>query len=277
MFSKKTLMAVGLLVLLAANIIALSVSSRRGFLSTGTGRVVLFFVAPVQDVVTRTIQAAKGVWGHYFSLVSAAKENDRLKKVLGNAIEQNNKYKEIELCNFRLRNLLNFKETVSESLLAAEVVGKDPSSWFKGIIIDRGSADGITKGFPVVVSEGIVGQIIDVSSHYSKVLLIIDKNSAVDAMVQRTRARGIIKGEVADRCRFKYVLRKNDIKAGDTVISSGLDGVYPKGLRIGQVSEVARVNSGIFQEVSVTPYVEFEKLEEVLIVLNSPKHDVADK
>jgi rod shape-determining protein MreC len=277
MFSKKTLMAVGLVALIATNIIALSVNSKRNFPSNGTGRVVIFFVAPFQDLFTRSIRFTGDVWNHYFFLASAAKENDRLKKALTHALEQNNKYKEMELANSRLRNLLNFKETVSQTLLAAEVVGKDPSSWFKSIIIDRGTDDGIKKGFPVVVSEGIVGQVIDVSSDYSKVLLIIDKNSAVDALVQRTRARGIIKGDLADRCHFKYVLRKNDIKVGDTVISSGLDGVYPKGFRIGQVSGVARFNSGIFQEVSVIPYVDFEKLEEVLVVLNPPKHDFGIK
>lgn len=270
-------MAVGLVALIATNIILLSINSKRNLPSNGTGRIVIFFVAPFQDLFTRSIRFAGNVWNHYFFLASAAKENERLKKALTYTLEQNNKYKEIELANSRLRNLLNFKETVSETLLAAEVVGKDPSSWFKSIIIDRGADDGIKKGFPVVVSEGIVGQVIDVSSDYSKVLLIIDKNSAVDALVQRTRARGMIKGDLADRCHFKYVLRKNDIKVGDTLISSGLDGVYPKGFRIGQVSGVARFNSGIFQEVSVIPYVDFEKLEEVLVVLNPPKYDFGIK
>jgi rod shape-determining protein MreC len=119
-----------------------------------------------------------------------------------------------------------------------------------------------------VVPKGIAGQVTEVSSHYSKVLLIIDPNSAVDALVQSDRARGIIKGDAAGRCLFKYVLRKNDIAVGDIVVSSGLDGVFPKGLAVGKVSSIFKPKAGIFQEVTVTPYVDFEKLEEVLVVLN---------
>ena len=153
-------------------------------------------------------------------------------------------------------------------MLAAEVIGKDPSSWFKTIIIDKGSTDGVGRGDPVVVPEGIAGQIMEVAENYSKVLLIIDRNSAVDSLVQRTRARGVIKGESIRQCTLEYVLQKNEVKAGDTIVSSGLDGVYPKGLRVGEVSEVNTGSSGIFKEVIVNPYVDFEKLEEVLVIVN---------
>jgi rod shape-determining protein MreC len=119
--------------------------------------------------------------------------------------------------------------------------------------------------------------VIEVSKHYSKVMLITDRNSAVDALVQRTRARGVIKGESTDRCRLDYVLRKNDVRIGDTIVSSGLDGVYPKGLRIGQVSEVIEHDGDIFHEIIITPFVDFEKLEEVLVVLEIQKHDFASR
>jgi rod shape-determining protein MreC len=98
-------------------------------------------------------------------------------------------------------------------------------------------------------------------------MLIIDRNSAVDALVQRSRARGIIKGASADECRFEFVLRKNDVQVGDTVVASGFDGVYPKGLRIGHISDLSERSSDIFYEITVTPYVDFEKLEEVLVIL----------
>ncbi|OQY59957.1 MAG: hypothetical protein B6245_03935 [Desulfobacteraceae bacterium 4572_88] len=130
----------------------------------------------------------------------------------------------------------------------------------------------LKKSVPVVIPEGVVGLVTDISTHYSKVLLLVDQNSAVDALVQRTRARGIIKGGTAGRCLFKYVLRKHDIVESDIVVSSGLDGVFPKGLRVGTVSNVTRRNSGIFQEVTVIPYVDFEKLEEVLVILNLPRY-----
>ena len=92
----------------------------------------------------------------------------------------------------------------------------------------------------------------------------------MDALVQRTRSRGLVKGGLGGECLFKYVLRKHEIRVGDTVISSGLDGVYPKGLHIGRISGVIRRNAGIFQQVTVTPYVDFEKLEQVLVMLDNP-------
>ena len=159
---------------------------------------------------------------------------------------------------------------MANRVVAAEVIGKDPSAWFKTVIIDKGKADGLQKGLPVVLPRGIAGQVIEVSDHYSKVMLIIDRNSAVDALVQRSRARGIIKGASADKCRFEFVLRKNDVQLGDTVVASGFDGVYPKGLRIGQISDLSERNSDIFYEITVTPFVDYEKLEEVLVIL-APK------
>ena len=118
---------------------------------------------------------------------------------------------------------------------------------------------------------GIDGLVTDVAKTHAKILLVIDQNSAVDALIQRTRARGIIKGEPSGRLQLQYVLRKHDIHEGDVVISSGLDGVFPKGIRIGYVHEVDKPDSGIFQQLAVTPYADFEKLEEVLVVLDPPE------
>jgi rod shape-determining protein MreC len=271
MFSKKTLLIVGIIILIAVNVTILSISGKRRNSSYESGQVTIFLVAPFQEAITRSIRTVRDIWRHYFFLVAVAKENEALKKELSIAREKNRQLAEIELSNHRLRNLLNFQRNVTNRVLAAEVIGKDPSPWFKTIIIDKGSFDGVEKGLPVMIPEGIVGQVIEVSSRQAKVLLMIDANSAVDALVQRTRSRGLIKGTLGGRCLFKYVLRKHDIRIGDTVISSGLDGVYPKGLQIGTVSGVVRRNAGIFQEVTVTPYVDFEKIEEVLVAIN-PTH-----
>lgn len=266
MFSKKMVLIVGGIVLITVNVILLSITSKsRSTLSVG--RVGLSFVAPFQEIVTRTFRFTRGVWAHYFSLVSVSQENDILKKMLNESIEKNNQWHEIELANARLRNLLNFQKAPTNRVVAAEVIGKDPARWFKTVIIDKGKAEGLQKGLPVVLPQGIVGQVIEVSSHYSKVMLIIDRNSAVDALVQRSRARGIIKGASADECRFEFVLRKHDVQIDDTVISSGLDGVYPKGLRIGRVSNLSQRKSDIFYDITVAPFVDYETLEEVLVVL----------
>ena len=277
MFSKKIVMIVGVIVLIVVNLIVLSVTSRR-YHTHGHRQIAISFIAPFQKITTRSISFIRDVWSHYFCLVAVKQENDKLKKVLSRAIEKNNRFNEIEIFNLRLRKLLNFRKNMAGQVLVAEVIGKDPSPWFKTIIIDKGKSDGVGKGLPVLMPEGIVGQVIYASLHSSKVLLVVDQISAVDALVQRTRARGIIKGGSTGQCFFIYALRKHDIRVGDTIVSSGLDTVFPKGLRIGKVSEVIKRNFGIFQEVIVTPYVDCEKLEEVLVVLNAkPISDVSDQ
>ena len=264
---------VGVILLIAINIIVLSINKRHGDLPYGIGRIAIYTIAPFQNAVTHSIRFVKNVWSQYFFLISVAKENENLKKALNYAIGENEKRNEIEITNYRLRKLLNFKKTIDHQVLPAEIVGKDPSPWYQAILIDKGKSDGVEKGQPVVIPEGIAGQVTEVLNNYSKVLLIIDQNSAVDALVQRTRARGVIKGDSTDRYLFKYVLRKHDVKVGDTIVSSGLDGVFPKGLRIGYVSEVVKPSSGIFQDVTVAPFIDFEKLEEVLVLLNPLKNE----
>ena len=272
MLSRKLVLIIGFIVLIAVNIIGLSVTSRRST-SFGIERIAISAIAPFQELVTRTLRFTRDIWRQYFYLVTVAKENQILMHQMNQAVENKNQWRETEMANTRLRNLIDFQKNISERVIAAEVVGKDPSTWFKTVIIDKGEADGLSKGLPVVISQGIVGQVIEVSNHYSKVMLIIDSNSAVDSLVQRTRARGVIKGASTDQCRLDYVLRKNDVRIGDTIVSSGLDGVYPKGLRIGHVSRVIEHDADIFHEVIISPFVDFEKLEEVLVILEVQKHD----
>lgn len=269
MFSKKMLVITLVVAVLAVNAIILSVTSRRRDVANPVARYALALIGPVQKAVTGTLDFAGDIWRHYFFLVSAAREVDVLKKQLGRAMALSTECTEVKLSNQRLRRLLSFQKDITRHVIAAEVIGKDPSPWFKTVIIDKGRADGVVKGLPVVIPQGIAGQVITAAGHYAKVLLLIDNNSAVDALVQRTRARGIVKGDTAGQCRFEYVLRKNEIRIGDTVISSGLDGVFPKGLPIGDVSGIVKRSSGIFQEVMVAPFVDFEKLEEVLVLVES--------
>jgi rod shape-determining protein MreC len=274
MFSKKMVMIVGVIILIAINIIILSASSRSYSSYYNPGRIAIPFIAPFQEAVTRSISFVRGLWNNYFYLVTAAQENERIKEALNQAIEKNNQLVELKLSNTRLRELLDFQKTITNRVIAAEVIGKDPSPWFKTIIIDKGQGDGVKKGMAVVIPDGVVGQVINASSHYSKVLLITAHNSSADALVQRTRARGIVQGGATGRCAFKYVLRKHDVQVGDRVITSGLDDVFPKGLSIGQVARVSKPDAGIFQAVTVIPYVDFEKLEEVLVVLSPLKEAI---
>lgn len=250
--------------LIAATIILLAVVNRNKDVTAGGFAISL--MAPSQNVVTRTLRFLSATWRHYFRLVSIVQENERLKKELDHTTTRIDQQKELAYSNTRLRRLLKFKKGLARRFVSAEVVAQDPSPWYKTIIIDKGRADGIVKGLPVVVSEGVVGQIMSASDHYAKVLLLLDRNSAADALIQGMRARGVIQGSGTNQLRLAYVVRKQDVKIGDRVISSGLDGVYPKGLTIGHVLIVASRQAGIFHAISVTPAVDFGKLEEVLVL-----------
>lgn len=268
MFSKRMILIAVVILLVAVNVILLTITGKHAQAPSGLGRGALVVVSPFQKELTGFFQSIKNIWNQYFYLVSTAEENRRLKKEIGQHLQQLNDCVETDLANQRLRHMLGFEPDVQRPMIAARVVGRDPSPWAKTVIVDKGTADGVNQSAPVVVPEGIVGVVVEASAHYAKVLLLIDPNSAVDALVQSTRARGIVKGAGEGVCVFDYVLRKHAVSVGDTVVSSGLDGIFSKGLRVGRVSEIVRQNAGIFQKVSVTPYVDFEILEEVFIISN---------
>jgi rod shape-determining protein MreC len=266
MFSKKTVLILAGILLVTVNIIFLAIAIKHP-LSWGAGRRLLSFVAPFQDLTSRALGASRRLWQDYIQLVAVAQENERLKQQLEAAVERAHLQREIELENERLRELLGFKQSLTHPAAAARIIAKDPSSWFNTVIINKGSADGLNKGLPAVTSHGIAGQVVEVSTHQSKLMLIIDRNSAVDALVQRNRVRGVVKGTSQEECTLDYVMPEDDVRLGDRVISSGFDGIYPKGIPIGTVSAVLGPGQDFFKEVRITPAVDFNKLEEVLIIL----------
>ncbi|MFW5936988.1 MAG: rod shape-determining protein MreC [Desulfosalsimonas sp.] len=275
MFSKKTMVLTGAVILIVLNGVVFSFNYiRQSSFQSAAVETVLFFVSPFQNAVSYTLDSGQDLWRQYFALVRTAEQNQALRKKLDRARQQIHEFREIREENKRLKRLVNFKSASRVSMEAAEIVARDPSPWYRTVIINKGRGDGVEKNSPVMVPDGIVGQVMNLSDGYAKVLLIIDRNSAVDALVQRTRARGVVSGlSSGETCRFEFALRKQDIQVGDTIITSGLDGIYPKGMRIGWVSKVIRRNSGVFQEVEVRPNADFHKLEEVLVVLNSPDID----
>jgi rod shape-determining protein MreC len=266
MFSKRMVMIVGLIALVTISILSLSLSSREPYPAYGPGRIAISLVAPFQKMVVGTTRFFRDIWEHYFFLIYVAEENEILRNELRAARALNHQHREAMLANQRLRRLLALDEEMTQPVIAARVVGKDPSPWFQSVTVDKGTADGVKKGQPVTNPEGIVGLVTDAAAHYAKVMLITDPNSAVDAMIQENRARGIVKGGTSGYCVLNFVLRKHPVVVGQVVISSGMDGVFPKGLPIGAVATTVKQKAGIFQDVTVVPYVDFERLEEVLIV-----------
>jgi len=266
MFSRKLLIFVGAALFLAINFIVITMSSKETIPASGVENVFISITSPFQLAVSRTLNYTQNIWRTYFLTVLAVKENLELKKQLGTAMENRNRYFELELENTRLKKFVDFSDESPNTYVAAQVIARDPSPWFKTVMIDKGKSNGLTKGCPVLVSEGIVGQIIKVANNYSRVLLIIDRNSAVDALVQNSRVRGIVKGKNENRCSFVYALRKDEVKEGEMLISSGLDQVYPKGLKIGKIKQVTKVHSKLFQDITIETSVDFDIIEEVLVL-----------
>lgn len=270
MAPKKTVMVGGIIVFIAANILFLSLSAKSRPLPHFAEGFFIAMTGPLQEGVSSAVKSVKRFWYSYFYLVSCALENERLKKALALAKEERHRYREIALSNQRLRSLLDFKKKNEHPVVAAEVISKDPSPWFKSIVVDKGENEGVRKGMPVINHEGVVGVVVRTSSRYAKVLLMLDQNSAIDGLVQRTRARGIVRGTSSHECILDYVLKRHDVQAGDVVLTSGLDAIFPKGIAIGGIAAVTENGSDIFQDVRLVPYVDFENLEEVLIVVKSP-------
>ena len=255
--------AVLLIISLAVISYSASRLSETGFLR----KMVLEAAAPVEDAVNVSLKGLHDSWKRYLFLVGMEDENRRLRH--GNAVlsEQLNHYREGYIEGMRLRKLLNLKDGLSNRVVAARVVDRSRASLFKTIMIDKGTADGMRVGFPVLSEQGVVGRIIETAWHASQVLLLVDGNSNIDGLIQRSRAQGILQGAGSAGCNLKYISRVEEVLPGDVVLSSGLAGVFPKGLLLGVVTGVSRKGEGLFQKIDVAPAVDFEKLEEVLALI----------
>ena len=228
-------------------------------------KVVLESMAPFQRGAT-WIATTLGNWGeNYFRLVGVSQENRRLKEENRQLRAKLQEMEEIRLTNQRLQRLLEFREEQELPALQARVIADDSTSWFRSVMLDKGSSDGVVMGSPVVVAEGVVGRVIRVAPHAARVLLITDASSALSALVQKSRARGVIRG-AGGVLTLDFALLQNTIAVGDLVITSGQGGVFPKGIPVGTVARVERRNYDMFQTVVVTPNVDFSRLEEVLIL-----------
>ncbi len=229
-------------------------------------KLVLQITAPLQMGVATVCTTVNDWWSHYVWLVDARSENDRLHQENRRLVTELSRLQEIRLANERLQKLLDFREQQALKALPAQVITEDATSWFRTVMIDKGSDDGVREGMPVVVAEGVAGRIIRTAAHQSRVLLITDASSAIATLVQRNRTRGVCRGR-GDGLSFDFALREEAINVGDLVITSGNGGVFPKGLPIGTVVRVEREEYGLFQVVEVMPAVDFSRLEEVLVLL----------
>jgi len=233
----------------------------------------LSFVIPVQEKLTSVANSISDLVQATQDVRELRRRNEELQALADSLMIENVRLKEVEAENEVLRRLLKFTEANPlHSYRAAEVKGRvvsrDPSNFLSYLIIDVGSQQGIERGMPVVTERGLVGRITDVGSNWAKVMLIIDPSSSVNALVQSSRATGVVEGQVGGGLVMKYIPQGATINVNDIILTSGLGGNFPSKLIIGQVTSVYQRDVEMFQEAHIRPTVDFSELEIVLVITN---------
>lgn len=229
-------------------------------------RQLLTLVNPLQKSVTLATDGIAAIRANLFGASDAA--TARLRNENAQLKEQLVDHEELRQENERLKKLLSFSAGREERMVAARVIGVDASSWFRSITIDRGRADQLREGMAVVSAYGVVGRVVTVTPHSARVLLVVDAASKLSTMIERTRARAICRGD-GDAMSLDYLPLTDDVQVGDLLITSGLGGGFPKGLIVGAVIRVDKRGFDMFQTVKIEPAVDFEHLEEVLVIIST--------
>ena len=263
--NKRDIILVSAILLFSLALMTLNVKQEKGvrFLDSIVGEV----LSPFQNYFAQTLQSISDSINHYFLLIDVAKQNDMLKLQVQGLISEKNQLIERLATQKRLAKLMDYEGDWEGKTGMASVIGRDATQWSKVVVINKGVKNGIKDHLAVVTEVGVIGQVIHAGLNTSKVLLIVDGRSAVDALFQGSRISGVVVGMGEDECRLKFVPNTADVKVGDPVLSSGLGGIFPKGLIIGKVSEVLKKKQGLFQEITLIPSSDLLRLEEVLVLL----------
>jgi rod shape-determining protein MreC len=223
----------------------------------------------VQRATTATIGGVRGLWSGYVALQQVQEENSALKHELQSLQVSLQQERAEAQRTDNLRQLLELRERAKLDTVAAEVIAGAASPDFRTVTIDKGSSEDLATDMAVISPAGVVGRVILPSRRASKVQLLIDRNAAAGALIERTRVQGVVIGVGDGTLKMQYVPGTADVKTGDLVVTSGIDGIYPKGFVIGTIDHADR-GVGAYHEIVVRPAVDFSRLEEVLIVRTPP-------
>jgi rod shape-determining protein MreC len=228
----------------------------------------------VQRAASSAIGGVRNAWTGYANLRGVRFENDQLKRQLGELQVQIQQERAAAQRAHQLESLLGVQQQLQVRTTAAGVIGAGASPDFRTATINKGAGDGLKANMAVVAPTGVVGRIVTVAPRASKVQLLVDRNAGAGALVERSRAQGVVLGAGEDLLRMEYVSAVADVKAGDTIVTSGIDGIYPKGFVIGKVETVVK-GYGFYKIIRVRPSVDFNRLEEVLVV-TTPEASAAE-
>jgi rod shape-determining protein MreC len=222
--------------------------------------------APVQGAIRWSIETAWDGVQSYFLLFHSQQNNQLLALENRRLLNEIAALQEVAKENGRLRQIVDFNAPLEGRKVVAQVIAQDVSPEFRMIRINKGSREGVEPGMAVIALEGVVGRVIRTGARFADVLSLLDSSSAIDSLLQRDRVRGVVEGQGSQLLSMKYLRRTDDVQEGDLVVSSGIGGLFPKGLTIGKVVSVKKKNFGITQTVEVSPAVDFNRLEEVTVI-----------
>jgi rod shape-determining protein MreC len=265
-FLRKNQVALSACFCLLLSIYILIAAARGQLKNEPLGALLMWILRPLQAVSQGAVNWIADFGENYDTLTGFRAENERLRRRIQNLEIERQKLLEAEATNRHLKQLLDFRSHLPAGAVTASIIANSAASWFQSCQIDKGSADGVRKGMAVVTPLGVVGQVVAVTPRAAKVLLLTDPNSGIDVLVQRTRSRGIVSGSLENGTVLKYMKRSEDVQEGDRLITSGMDGVFPKGLMVGTVIKVRKQHLGLFQFVEVLPAVQTARTENVLVV-----------
>jgi rod shape-determining protein MreC len=220
----------------------------------------------VQRSMNGVFSGVRGVWDGYIGLRHVKAENEELKRQLAAAQIASQEQRALADRARQLQKLLDLRDHLNLSTAAAEIIGAAASPDFRTLTIDKGTRDGLRPDMAVVAPAGVVGRLVMPSARSAKVQLLVDRNAAAGVIIERSRAQGVVVGSGEDRLQMQYVSEASDVTVGDTVVTSGIDTIYPKGLIVGYVETVEK-SGPAFKRITVKPAVDFSQLEEVLVVL----------
>ena len=266
-----------LLAVLLGHIILISaqVNSRSGV--PVLEEVIFGVFAEVQRGTTALVSGVRQAWAGYVDLRHVRAENAELKRQLADAQIELQQQRAAADRSRGLDRLLELRDRVPLNTVAAEIIASGATPDFRTLTIDQGTQRGLRPDMAVIAPAGIVGRVVAPSLRAAKVQLLIDRNAAAGALIERSRAQGVVVGAGQELLRLEYVSEIADVVVGDLVVSSGIDGIFPKGFIIGRVEAVER-SGGAYRHIAVKPAVDFSSLEEVLVVLTpTPARATADE
>ena len=254
--------------LILASFALMTFDIRRSKEPTFIETALMWVVSPVQNLITHTLDTINRGVNNYIFVAGVSEENERLTREIDKLIRQNNELSEELRRIGRVGDLMAYQKERELKSVVATVIGRDATQWARVVFINKGTQDGIQENLPVVTNAGVVGHVIQAGLNTSKVLLIVDGRSAVDTLFGNDRISGVVVGTGMEFCEMKYVPITAEVNVGDQVLSSGLGGLYPKGLVVGTVVSITKATQGLFQEITVAPSADFGRLEEVLVLLS---------